>query len=206
MGREGCPATRVAKSRMWLSTAQLASIPSDFNFSVPSLFSHCSRDSLLVLLLTTLIICICGPCQLFLSFCSRASFLLFSMIPSYPTTSLIFLCMYDMSLQSWPILCEPMDCRPPGFSVRGILQARILKWVAMPFSRGSSQPKAQTCISYISCTGRSVLYHQHHLRNPYLCEEVQILFIFGFYIYPKLQIYMSYNAKISGMEFAKKMH
>ena len=137
----------------------VASIPSDFNFSVPSLFSYCSRDSLLVLLLTTLIICICGPCQLFLSFCSGASFLLFSMIPSYPTTSLIFLCMYDKSLQSWPILCEPMDCTPPGFSVHGILQARILKCVAMPFSRGSSQPKAQTCISYISCIGRSVLYH-----------------------------------------------
>ena len=84
----------VAKSRMWLSTAQLASARSDFNFSVPSLFSYCSRNSLLVLLLTTLIIYICGPCQLFLSFCSGSSFLLFSMIPSNPTTSLIFLCVY----------------------------------------------------------------------------------------------------------------
>ena len=37
-------------------------------------------------------------------------------------------------------LCDPMDCRPPGSSVHGVLQARILEWVAMPSSRGSSQP------------------------------------------------------------------
>ena len=39
------------------------------------------------------------------------------------------------------ILCNPMDCSPPGSSVRGILQARILEWVAIPFSRGSSQSR-----------------------------------------------------------------
>ena len=39
---------------------------------------------------------------------------------------------------------QPMGCSPPGSTVRGILQARILEWVAMPFSRGSSQPKDQT--------------------------------------------------------------
>ena len=43
--------------------------------------------------------------------------------------------------QSRPILCNAMDCSPPGSSVRGILQARILQWVAIPFSRGSSQPR-----------------------------------------------------------------
>ena len=41
--------------------------------------------------------------------------------------------------QSCPALCDPMDCSPPGSSVHGILQARILRWVAMPFSRGSFQ-------------------------------------------------------------------
>ena len=41
--------------------------------------------------------------------------------------------------QSSPTLCDPMHCSPPGFSVHGILQARILEWVAMPSSRGSSQ-------------------------------------------------------------------
>ena len=42
-----------------------------------------------------------------------------------------------------------MDCSPPGSSVHGILQARILEWVAMPFSRGSSQPRDQTHISFV---------------------------------------------------------
>ena len=42
------------------------------------------------------------------------------------------------SLQSCPALCDPMDCSPPGSSVHGILQARILEWVAVPFSRASS--------------------------------------------------------------------
>ena len=40
-----------------------------------------------------------------------------------------------------PTLCYPMDCSPPGFSVHGILKARVLVWVAMPFSRGSSPPR-----------------------------------------------------------------
>ena len=44
------------------------------------------------------------------------------------------------SLQSCPTLCEPMDRSPPGSSVLGILQARILEWVAMPSSRGFSRP------------------------------------------------------------------
>ena len=43
-------------------------------------------------------------------------------------------------------LCNPMDCSPPGSSVHGILQARILEWVAMPSSRGSSQPRDRTQI------------------------------------------------------------
>ena len=44
-------------------------------------------------------------------------------------------------------LCDPTDCSPPGSSVHGILQARILQWVAIPFSRGSSQPRDQTQVS-----------------------------------------------------------
>ena len=56
-------------------------------------------------------------------------------------------------VQSCPTLYDTMDCSPPGSSVRGILQARILEWVAMPSSRGSSRPRDQTCISYVSCIG-----------------------------------------------------
>ena len=47
-------------------------------------------------------------------------------------------------------LCHPMDCSPPGSSVHGILQARILEWVAIPFSRGSSWPREQTHVSCIA--------------------------------------------------------
>ena len=47
-------------------------------------------------------------------------------------------------------LCDPMDCSPPGSSVHGILQARILEWVAMPSSRGSSQPRDRTQVSHIA--------------------------------------------------------
>ena len=47
-------------------------------------------------------------------------------------------------------LCNPMDCSPPGSSVHGILQARTLEWVAIPFSRGSSQPRDQTHFSCIA--------------------------------------------------------
>ena len=50
-----------------------------------------------------------------------------------------------------------MDCSPPGSSVHGILQARILEWVAMPSSRGSSRPRDRTRGSYISCIGQQVL-------------------------------------------------
>ena len=51
---------------------------------------------------------------------------------------------------------RPYGLQTLGFSVHGILQARILEWVAMPFSRESSQPRDRTHISYISCTGRRV--------------------------------------------------
>ena len=52
--------------------------------------------------------------------------------------------------QSCPTLCDRMDCSPPGSSVHGILQARILEWVAMPSPRGSSQPKDRTQVSCIA--------------------------------------------------------
>ena len=48
------------------------------------------------------------------------------------------LCMCAKTLQLCPTLCNPMDCSPPGSSVHGILHIRILEWVAMPSSRGSS--------------------------------------------------------------------
>ena len=58
-------------------------------------------------------------------------------------------CRLSSVAQSCPTLCEPMDCSPPGFSGHGILQARILEWVAISFSRGSFRPKDWTRISLI---------------------------------------------------------
>ena len=52
--------------------------------------------------------------------------------------------------QSCPTLCNLMGCSPPGTSVHGILQARILEWVAIPFSGGSSQPRNWTQVSCIA--------------------------------------------------------
>ena len=49
-------------------------------------------------------------------------------------------------------LCDPVDCGPPGSSVHGILQARILEWGAISFSRGSSRPRDQTQVSRIALT------------------------------------------------------
>ena len=51
---------------------------------------------------------------------------------------------------SYPILCNPMDCSLPGSSIHGILQARILEWVPMPFPGESSQPRDRTHVSYVS--------------------------------------------------------
>ena len=75
-------------------------------------------------------------------------------------------CMLAKSLQSCLTLLDPMECSQSDSSVHGILQARIMEWVAIPFSRGSSQPRDRTSISYVSCTGWQVLYHYHHLGSP----------------------------------------
>ena len=60
------------------------------------------------------------------------------------------------SLQSCLILCNPMECSPPGFFIHGILQVGTLEWVAMPSSRGSSRIRDRTYISYVSCIGRQI--------------------------------------------------
>ena len=59
-----------------------------------------------------------------------------------------FLCV--LVTLSCPILCDPKDCSSPGFSVHGILQARILEWIAIPSSRGISQPRDRTLVSCIA--------------------------------------------------------
>ena len=60
----------------------------------------------------------------------------------------LYECMFVA--QSWATLCDPMDRSPSSSSVHGILQARILEWVAIPFSRGSSWPRDRTHVSCIT--------------------------------------------------------
>ena len=65
-------------------------------------------------------------------------------------------CALCLVAQSCSTLCDSKDCSPPGSSVHEIFQARILEWVSISFSRGSSQAWDRTCVS---CTGRQILYH-----------------------------------------------
>ena len=64
-----------------------------------------------------------------------------------------------LDAQSCPCLCGPVDCSLPGSSAHGILQARILEWGALSYSRGSSWPRDRVCISCVFCIGRQILYH-----------------------------------------------
>ena len=68
------------------------------------------------------------------------------------------MCVPAQSLQSFT-LCDPMDCSPPGSSVHGILQVRILEWAAMPSSRRSSLLRDRTHISCVSCTAGGFFIH-----------------------------------------------
>ena len=71
-------------------------------------------------------------------------------------------------LQSCLTLCDPMDYSPLGSSLHVILHAKILEWLAIPFSRGSSPPGDQTHVPGVSCTGRQVLCHWRHQGTPLL--------------------------------------
>ena len=65
------------------------------------------------------------------------------------------------------LFCDPIDCSPAGSSVHGILQVRILEWVAMPSSRGSSWPRDETCISMSLAMAGRLSYHQCCPGSPF---------------------------------------
>ena len=83
-----------------------------------------------------------------------------------PTPLIVARASLHAVAQSCLALCDPMDCSPPGSSVHGISQARILEWVVIFSSRGSSRPKDQTHSSYVSCISRWILYHCCYLGSP----------------------------------------
>ena len=67
--------------------------------------------------------------------------------------------------QSCLTLWDPMNCSPPGSSIHGILQARILEWVAISFSKGTSQPRDRTRVSHIA--GRCFYPMSHRGKIPW---------------------------------------
>ena len=98
--------------------------------------------------------------------------------------------------QSCPAVCDPMDCSLPGSSIHGIFQARVVEWVAMPFSRGASHPSDRWNLGLLH--HRQTLYHLSYRGRPivlqnatdFLLSVFQIAFYFAF-IYPfyPLEIY-----------------
>ena len=86
--------------------------------------------------------------------------------------------------QSCLILCDPLDCRPPGSSVCGILLARLLEWVAIPFSRGSSQPGDRTWVSRIAGRFFTVWATREPLRKAWCVLILLSCFLFSLFSPP----------------------
>ena len=88
-----------------------------------------------------------------------------------------------MCAQSCLNLCDPMDCSLPGSSVHGIIPTRILEWIAIFSSTGSSRPRDPTYNSCSSCTGRQILYHCVTWEAHFTAVKVKVLFA---QLYPSL--------------------
>jgi len=86
----------------------------------------------------------------------------FLKLPNFHILSLIRKTYKVLVTHSCPLLCNPMDYSPPASSVHGILQARILEWFAIPFSRGSPTHRLNPGLLYCRC----ILYHLSHQRSP----------------------------------------
>ena len=97
--------------------------------------------------------------------------LLMGMFPLTTTAESGLLFIYLWSLSHVWLFCNPMDCSPTGSSIHGISQARILEWVAIPFSRGSSQPRDWTHVSCVSCISRQIILPLSHLGS-YLLQRI----------------------------------
>ena len=111
----------------------------------------------------------------------------------YKTCLLIFylflFCLNAKPLQSCPTLCDPMDCSPPYSSVHGILQARILEWVAMPSSRGifptqGSNPSLLCLLHWQTGSlppappGKPIFFLYYHVHVLYIIYHLQSCYHF----------------------------
>ena len=109
-------------------------------------------------------LCPCIGGQILIHCTTREVLIMFYSDLLHSNKSLTLLSSY--SANPWikcPIYCialraclTPMDCSLPSSSVHGIFQASILEWVAISSSGGSSRPRDQICVSYISCIGRQI--------------------------------------------------
>ena len=96
---------------------------------------------------------------------------------------------------------DPKDCSPPGSNVLGIFQARILEWVVMPSSRGSSQPRDQTQVSCVSYTDRrffttSTTWEARQWSEPSTMPEVHLyLLILKEYMHDLSRTITAFNLK-----------
>ena len=84
----------------------------------------------------------------------------------------INLCVW-VCAQSCPTFFDSMDCSPPDSSVLGVFQAKILERFAISFSRGYSQPRDWTRVSWVSWMGRWILYPVpliHGFNQPWICK------------------------------------
>ena len=104
-----------------------------------------------------------------LKWCELSSFVLFQNCFGYSLSSAITTLRLLVKVAQWcPTLCNPMD-----YTVHGFLQARILKWVAFPFSRGSSQPRDQTHVSHIA----GGFFTSWATRKAPLCSYLTVIYI-----------------------------
>ena len=90
--------------------------------------------------------------------------------------------MHAKSFQSCATLCDPTDCSPLGFSVHGILQARILEWVSMLSSRGSSRPRDWTCVS-CDCCIESEFFTAEPLGKPKCSTKVKWISLISLFLF-----------------------
>ena len=113
-------------------------------------------------------------------------------------------CLPAKLLQSSPTLWDPMDCSPPGSSVHGILQARVLDWVVMPSSRGSSWSRDGTCVFLLSLALAGGFFTSKPLGNPeascksdlflvdsrtwYMTALDSVFYEFGFFLASRVNI------------------
>ena len=104
--------------------------------------------------------------------------------------------LIKVKVKSRPTLCDPLDCSLPDFSVHGILQARILEWVAISLSRGSSRPRDRTQVSRIG--GRhfnlwatreaQIFLYGKEIHTFVFCYNLVFVFIYLKHVLPEINI------------------